>query len=132
MRKLLLTATTLAGIASPALATLMISANLNGTIISCADGAACDTNPLPNQLKIADQTVNGVEIQGSSQFASSGANNDLNTSSFQIINHNLTAANGPGGGQRDQLHRSRGQLHGVWRWHLAERQRSRHHAHVLR
>ena len=92
MRKLLLTATALAGIASPAFATLMISANLNGTIISCADGAACDTNPLPNQLKIADQTVNGVEIQGSSQFASSGANNDLNTSSFQIINHNLTAA----------------------------------------
>lgn len=92
MRNLLYATTVMTCLAFPAHATLMLSANINGTVISCADGAACDTNPLPNQLKIADQVVNGVEIQGSSQFASSGTTNDLNTSSFQIINHNLTAA----------------------------------------
>jgi hypothetical protein len=95
LKNLALASTILAGglaMAGPAHAVLALSANINGTIISCTDGAACDTNPLPGQLKIADQLVNGVEIQGSSQFQVVGGTNDLNTSSFQIINHNQSAA----------------------------------------
>ena len=95
MKRLVTTATAIAALMiglPTANATLQISANVNGTIVSCADQAACDTNPLPGQLKIADATNNGVEIQGSSQFQIVGPTNDLNTSSFQIINHNLTTA----------------------------------------
>jgi hypothetical protein len=73
-------------------ATLRLSADINGTPFSCADQAACDTNPVLGQLRIADQTFNGVEIQGSSQFQTIGPTNFLNTSSFQIINHNLATA----------------------------------------
>jgi hypothetical protein len=79
------------GLAGQANATLQISANINGTIVSCADQAGCDTNPLVGQLGVADQTVNGVQFLGSSQTQVVGATNSLNTSSFQIINNNATA-----------------------------------------
>jgi len=79
--------------ASPAFATLQLAANINGMIFFCADQTACDTNAAVGQLAIANQTFNGVEILGSSQFQTIGAQNFLNTSSFQIINHNLVAAN---------------------------------------
>lgn len=88
MRSLLLAA--LFAIAAPAFATLQLSADINGTIFNCADQAACDTDPLLNRLRIADQTIAGVEIVGSSQFETAGVTNFLNTSSFQFINHNLT------------------------------------------
>src|SRR4249919_2527250 len=91
MKRLLLFAA-LAAIAAPASATLQLSANVNGVIFTCADGQLCDINPLPNQLQIANQTFNGVEIQGSSQFQIIGPSNALNTSSFQIVNDNLTPA----------------------------------------
>jgi len=70
----------------PVSATLLLSANINGTVFNCADQAACDTNLAVGQLAIADQTINGVRIVGSSQIAFTGALNFLNTSSFQIIN----------------------------------------------
>jgi hypothetical protein len=91
--KNVLAAIALAALATPALATLQISANINGVVFTCADQAACDTNAAVGQLGIANQTFNGVEIIGSSQFQQVGTTNFLNTSSFQIINHNLTAAN---------------------------------------
>ena len=91
MTKTLLFAALLA-VTAPASATLMLSANINGFVFTCADGDACDTNALPNQLQIANTTFNGVEIQGSSQFQIIGPSNALNTSSFQIINDNTTAA----------------------------------------
>lgn len=80
--------------AAPASAALMLSADINGTLFSCTDqDVLCDTNPLLGQLRIADQTIAGVEIQGSSQFQIIGTTaNALNTSSFQFINHNLVAA----------------------------------------
>lgn len=92
MKKLLFAAL-LAAFATPAFAILMISANLGGVIFTCADGQACDTNPLPNQLRIADQTLGGIEIQGSSQFQIVGGTDIINSASFQIINHNLVATN---------------------------------------
>ena len=79
--------------AAPANATLQISANINGTIFSCADQAACDTNLAAGQLEIANQTIAGVQFLGSSQTQVIGATNSLNTSSFQINNLNATSVN---------------------------------------
>lgn len=79
----------IAAIAAPALATLQLSANINGTLFNCADQQACDTNVAVGQLQVANQTIAGVEIVGSSQFQTIGPTNFLNTSSFQFINHNL-------------------------------------------
>jgi hypothetical protein len=93
MKKLYLAvAFALAALAAPAQATLILSANINGTIFTCVDNTACDTNAAVGQLAIADQTIAGVSIQGSSQFQTIGTTNFLNTASFQIINHNLTSA----------------------------------------
>jgi hypothetical protein len=68
----------------------MISANINGTTVTCADQAACDTNPTIGQLTVANQTVNGVQFLGSSQIQVIGPTNSLNSSSFQFINNNAT------------------------------------------
>ncbi len=73
MFKRLLLSAALIALAAPAFATLQISANINGSIFTCADNAACDTNPLLGQLSIASQTFNGVEIVGSSQFQNIGS-----------------------------------------------------------
>jgi hypothetical protein len=89
MRKLLYAATALSAMAiGSANATLMISANINGTIVSCADQAACDTNAAVGQLAVANQTVAGVQFLGSAQTQVIGVTNSLNTSSFQVINNN--------------------------------------------
>jgi hypothetical protein len=96
MKRLLYAATAIAGVAlatTPAHAVLQLSANINGTIISCADQAACDTNPLVGQLQIANQTVAGVEFLGSAQTQVIGPTNSLDTSSFQIINDNNHSVN---------------------------------------
>jgi hypothetical protein len=89
MKKLLFGSILALALAAPAGATLQIAANFGGVLFFCADQQACDTNPLVGQLGITNQIINGVEILGSSQFATIGVNNFLNTSSFQIINHNL-------------------------------------------
>jgi hypothetical protein len=90
MKKLLLAA--LLAFTAPAFATLQLAADINGTLFSCVDQAACDTNAAVGQLQIANQTIAGVEVVGSSQFQTIGTTNFLNTSSFQFINHNLTDA----------------------------------------
>ena len=78
--------------AAPAEARLMISADINGTTITCADQAACDTNPAVGTLTIADQTIAGVEFLGSAQTQTIGPPlNALNTTSFQIVNTNASA-----------------------------------------
>jgi len=92
MKTLLTAAVALIAAAAPAHAVLQISANLNGFILTCADGQACDTNSTPGQLAIANQTQNGVEILGSAQTQTTGVSNFLNTSSFQLINHNPAPA----------------------------------------
>jgi hypothetical protein len=75
---------------SSAHATLMLSANINGVTVTCADQALCDTNPVLGQLAIADQTLGGVQFLGSSQTQVIGPTNSLNTASFQIINNNAS------------------------------------------
>jgi hypothetical protein len=81
----------MAGLSSDARATLMISADINGTVFTCADQqASCDTNPAVGQLQIANQTVAGVQFLGSSQIQVIGSTNSLNSSSFQFINNNAT------------------------------------------
>jgi hypothetical protein len=86
MKKLLVALAMAAMYSAPASAILQLSADISGTVFSCQDQAACDTNAAVGQLAIADQTINGVRIVGSSQIAFAGALNFLNTSSFQIVN----------------------------------------------
>jgi hypothetical protein len=72
----------------PAHAVLQISGLVGGIAVQCADGQACDTNPLAGQLSIGDQILGGVQFIGSSQTqVVGGSANSLNTSSFQIINN---------------------------------------------
>lgn len=90
LKPLLLAAGALAAVASPAHAVLKIAADINGTVLTCADQQACDTNTTVGILQIADQTIVGVEVLGSSQTqtiaAGPGKFNSLNTSSFQVNN----------------------------------------------
>ncbi len=91
MKKLILAAAALAALSfSPAHATLQLWSNINGTILTCQDQAACDTNPLVGQLTIADQTVAGVQLLGVSAIQSFGPNS-LNSSTLELINNNATA-----------------------------------------
>lgn len=94
MRKLVLGAVasiSLIAAATPSHAVLQISGTVGGIAVQCADQAACDTNPIPGQLSIGDQTIAGVQFIGSSQTqvvgTLGGPPNSLNTSSFQIINN---------------------------------------------
>jgi hypothetical protein len=90
LKPLLLAAGALAVVASPAHAVLQIAADINGTVLTCADQQACDTNPAVGTLQIANQTLVGVQVLGSAQVqtiaAGPGTFNSLNTSSFQINN----------------------------------------------
>jgi hypothetical protein len=84
----------LAGLSSPAHAILQISANVNGTIFSCVDGAACDQQPgVVGTLELANQTVAGVVVNGSLQTSTKVGQNIINSSNFQLINTNATAVN---------------------------------------
>ena len=95
LKKLLYAATALSAMAfvQPASAVLQISANINGSLFTCADQQACDTNVTPGILSIADQTIGGVQFLGSAQTQQIGAVNSLNTSSFQV--NNLTGGTVP-------------------------------------
>jgi len=74
--------------AFPAHAVLQISGTVGGVSVQCADGQACDTNPLAGQLSVGDQSLGGVQFIGSSQTQTVGPpSNKLDTSSFQIINN---------------------------------------------
>lgn len=95
MKKLLLSTAAIIGLAygaSPVGATLMISADINGTTFTCVDNAACDTNPAVGTLQIADQTIAGVSFLGSAQTQVIGGVNSLDTTSFQLLNTNATPA----------------------------------------
>jgi hypothetical protein len=75
-------------LAGQAHATLLFAAQIGVTTFNCADQqAACDTNPAVGILQVADQTINGVQINGSIQTSTiSPTQNILNTSSLSIIN----------------------------------------------
>src|SRR5215469_9223731 len=93
MRKALLTAAgaavLLGGTAlTPAHAVLQLSVDINGSVFTCVDNTACDTNPAVGILQTGNQTFNGVSFLGSSQTQLTGAVNELTTTSFQITNTN--------------------------------------------
>jgi hypothetical protein len=94
MRRFLLAATALGGFAaaSPALAALQLSLDINGAVFSCVDNdITCDTNPALGFVQTGNQTFNGVSFLGSSQTQLVGGPNELTTTSFQITNNNATA-----------------------------------------
>jgi PEP-CTERM motif len=90
LKSLLLATGALAAVASPAHAVLQIAADINGTVLTCVDNQACDTNPTVGIVQIANQTLLGVEVLGSSQTqtiaSGPGTFNTLNTSSVQVNN----------------------------------------------
>ena len=70
-------------------ADLLIAADIGGTTFNCADNqAGCDLNPTTGILQLADQTINGVQVNGSIQTSTITATpNTLNTSSLSVINN---------------------------------------------
>jgi hypothetical protein len=78
--------------ALPASAALLIAGNVGGTTFTCADNdPSCDTNSTTGILQLADQVINGVQVNGSIQTSTKGVLNILDTSSLSIINNNATA-----------------------------------------
>ena len=73
--------------AGPAGATLQIAWDFGGTTGLCVDNTACDQNITIGTLQLADQTINGVTVNGSIQTSTKTAASDiLNTSSLSVIN----------------------------------------------
>jgi hypothetical protein len=80
-------------VAPSANATLQLAININGSLFTCADGAACDTNSTTGILQTGTVTIGGIEFLGSSQTQLTGGTNELTTTSFQITNNTAAAAN---------------------------------------
>jgi len=77
----------LAGLAPAAHATLQLSINAGGTNFFCADNQACDVNPATGILQLPDQTIGGLQVNGSIQASGSPVATDIiNGSSLSIIN----------------------------------------------
>jgi hypothetical protein len=77
--------------ASPAHAVLRVAANVSGTTFTCVDNAACDIDPMVDEIALGPTTVNGVKVTGS--FSSSGTNPlDLLTTGSQSVINNSGAA----------------------------------------
>jgi len=71
---------------APANAVLQIAWDFGGTAGGCVDNAACDTNNATGTLQLGDQTIGGLQINGSIQTSTKGSTNILNTSSLSVIN----------------------------------------------
>lgn len=71
-------------VSAPAHATLQVLADVNGTVASCVDNAACDSNPAIGIIQVANSLVNGVQVNGSIQTSTGTPANpgvaSLNTS----------------------------------------------------
>jgi hypothetical protein len=77
----------LLALSAPAGATLQIAWDFGGTTGLCIDNTGCDQNLAIGTLQLADQTINGVEVNGSIQTSTKSAALDiLNTSSLSVIN----------------------------------------------
>ena len=89
-----LAATAIAAVAlAPAAnATLQLAININGTVVTCVDQAACDSNPTVGIVQTGSTTIGGVSFLGSSQTQLTGGTNELTTTSFQITNTTNAAA----------------------------------------
>ena len=77
--------------ALPAKAELIVSYNVGGTTATCHDNdISCDQSNLVGTIQLADQTINGIEVNGQISTSSKGGDNLINTSSLSVINHNTT------------------------------------------
>jgi hypothetical protein len=77
----------LLGWVPPAHATLQFALQSGGTTFFCADNTACDTNPAVGIIQINNQTLAGLQINGSIQTAVSSRGLDLlSASSLSIVN----------------------------------------------
>jgi hypothetical protein len=85
----------IAGLSAPAHATLQVIADVSGTIASCVDNAACDTNPAVGIIEVGNVLINGVQVNGSIQTSTGTPANpgqdSLNTSSLSIISTTAVA-----------------------------------------
>src|SRR5207344_151224 len=77
----------------PAHATLQIAIQGGATSFFCADnsGTGCDLNPAIGTIQLANQTIGGIQVNGSIQTsvgtpANPGPLDILNTSSLSLIN----------------------------------------------
>ena len=90
MRTIVLSAASIIALALgmvPANAVLQISWDFGGTTGGCVDNTGCDLNAAVGTLQLADQTINGVTVNGSIQTSTKSAALDiLNTSSLSVIN----------------------------------------------
>ena len=97
MRHLLPMAAALAALATPAHATLQISAQFGGGTFSCVDNVVtCDSNPATGTLQLANVVIGGVAVNGSVQTSSGASSGSalldiLNTSSLSVTNTNVGA-----------------------------------------
>lgn len=78
---------------NPAGAALILATDVGGTVFTCADQAACDTNATVGILAIGNQLINGVSFAGSVQEQTIGTTNILNTSSLTITNTTAAPVN---------------------------------------
>jgi hypothetical protein len=82
----------IAAVSAPAHAVLQIAADVSGTPFFCADNSptGCDKNPAVGVIQLADDTLNGVAVNGSIQLSTGTPANPgldlLDTSSLSVIN----------------------------------------------
>jgi len=77
-------------VSAPAHATLQIAADISGTPFFCADNTGCDLNPATGVIQLANDTLNGVAVNGSIQLSNGTPANPgqdlIDTSSLSIVN----------------------------------------------
>ena len=80
----------MAAVSAPAHATLQIAADVSGTPFFCADNTGCDLNPATGIIQLANDTLNGVAVNGSIQVSTGTPANPgqdlIDTSSLSIVN----------------------------------------------
>ena len=92
--KLLLTAALMAALgAAPAHATLQIAFSDGSTVVTCADGQACDLAGPANNIIILNETVGNFHIIGTVAASTFGSPNNLQLSSSLIQNTGDTTGN---------------------------------------
>jgi hypothetical protein len=88
-------ATVALAVAAPtcAHATLQLAADVSGTVFTCVDNAACDTNPLVGQLALNATTINGVSVTGNFERST--------TVPFDLLSSGATSVMNSSGANRD-------------------------------
>jgi len=80
----------MAAVSTPANAVLQIAADVSGTPFFCADNTGCDLNPATGIIQLANDTLNGVAVNGSIQVSTGTPANPgqdlIDTSSLSIVN----------------------------------------------